>query len=69
LWDWITCFVAAKGGYLDYLKYAHEKLFFLIYHENGCQWNKYTCFFAKQYNNKLCFDYPHRNSYPDYEGT
>ena len=30
----VNCYLAAKNGYLNCLKYAHE---------NGCTWSEYTC--------------------------
>ncbi|KAF0770833.1 Uncharacterized protein FWK35_00018171, partial [Aphis craccivora] len=40
IWDEKTCSLAAKGGYLDCLQYAHE---------NGCPWNRETCEAAAEY--------------------
>jgi len=44
--------VAARYGFLNCLKYAHE---------NGCQWNENTCYVAAENGHLNCLKYAHEN--------
>ena len=54
-WDSCTTQAAARGGHLDYLKYAHE---------NGCPWDAWTCSVAADDGHLDCLTYAHENGCP-----
>jgi hypothetical protein len=43
------------GGQIECLKYLHE---------NGCQWDKWTCCFASKRGHLECLKYAHENGCP-----
>jgi hypothetical protein len=47
--------LAAKGGHLECLVYAHE---------NGCAWDSYTCAFAAEKGHLKCLVYAHEHGCP-----
>ena len=51
----MTCFMAAKRGYLDVLENAHE---------NGCPWDESTCAAAASKGHIAILKYAHTNGCP-----
>lgn len=51
--DWLT--MAANGGHLECLKYAHE---------NGCPWDIFTCADAAHGGHMQCLKYAHEQGCP-----
>jgi hypothetical protein len=49
------CCVSAREGYLDTLKYAHQK---------GCYWDCLTCYYAATEGQLECLKYAHDNGCP-----
>ena len=56
----LACYLAAKNGQIECLKYAHE---------NGCRWNKQTCSYAAEYGHLGCLKYAHEHGCPWDEWT
>jgi hypothetical protein len=55
-----VCEMAAKGGHIACLKYAHK---------SGCTWTKKTCEQAAKHGHVKCLRYAHMNNCPWDEDT
>ena len=59
-WDEMTCDLAARGGHLEVLKWAHE---------NDCPWGVWTCAFAAENGHLEILKWAHENDCPWDEWT